>query len=420
MIDLNWLIPFGAGLLAGVVFMMILYGIKKETTKQIAAELVKQSQEERVRDLEAIIGRLKESFTALSYAALHQNSEQFLTIAGSTLKSQAEKSELALENKKQLIDRSLEAVSKELEKVYQAINEFEKDREKKFGELNNQLRNTAEQTARLRDAAENLRSVLTNPKARGEWGERMAEDILERIGLVEGINYQRQKSSASGNRPDFTFFLPKKLKVNMDVKFPLNSYIQYIQAEDPGLKAAYLLQFAKDVRGRIKEVTGRDYINPEEGTVDYVLVFIPNEQIYGFIHETDSTLIDEALRNKVVLCSPLTLYAYLAIIRQAAENFNLEEAAGQVLVLMDGFHKQWDAFCATFERMGRKLEEAQKEYTALLTTRRSRMERVLSNIDELRRRRSLPLSAFGEGQDGSDEAEQAGTGPGGKTDEIRY
>ena len=420
MIDTNWLIPFGAGLMAGIVLMLLLYSIKKETTKRIAEELISQSQEERVRDLEAIIGRLKESFTAISYAALHQNSEQFLTIAGSTLKSQTEKSEITLENKKQLIDQSLGAVSKELERVYFAINQFEKDREQKFGELNNQLKNTAEQTAKLRDTAENLRSILTNPKARGEWGERMAEDVLERIGLVEGINYKRQQSLASGSRPDFTFFLPKKLKVNMDVKFPLNSYIQYIQTEDPGLKASYLLQFVKDVRSRIKEVTSRDYINPEEGTIDYVLVFIPNEQIYGFIHETDNTLIDEALRNKVVLCSPLTLYAYLAIIRQAAENFNLEEAAGQVLVLMDGFHKQWDAFCATFERMGRKLEEAQKEYTALLTTRRSQMERSLSNIDELRRRRSLPLADFEEGKDGGEGEEETGTGSAGDTDEIGY
>ena len=97
MIDTNWLIPFGAGLMAGIVLMLLLYSIKKETTKRIAEELISQSQEERVRDLEAIIGRLKESFTAISYAALHQNSEQFLTIAGSTLKSQTEKSEITLE-----------------------------------------------------------------------------------------------------------------------------------------------------------------------------------------------------------------------------------------------------------------------------------------------------------------------------------
>jgi len=63
-------------------------------------------------------------------------------------------------------------------------------------------------------------------------GERMAEDVLRMAGLVRNINYLKQKTLTNNNlRPDFTFLLPNELKLNMDVKFPLNNYMKYIEAE---------------------------------------------------------------------------------------------------------------------------------------------------------------------------------------------
>jgi DNA recombination protein RmuC len=58
--------------------------------------------------------------------------------------------------------------------------------------------------------------------------------------------------------------------------------------------------FLRDVKAKIKEVTTRDYINPEQNTLDYVLLFVPNEQIYAFIHEQDPDLLDAGLRKRVV------------------------------------------------------------------------------------------------------------------------
>ena len=77
---------------------------------------------------------------------------------------------------------------------------------------------------------------------------------------------------------------------------------------------------------RIKEIQNREYINPAEGTLDFVLLFIPNEQVYSFVQRNSPGLMDEALKQKVVLCSPFTLYAMLSVIRQAFENFHYEKA----------------------------------------------------------------------------------------------
>jgi DNA recombination protein RmuC len=98
------------------------------------------------------------------------------------------------------------------------------------------------------------------------------------------------------------------------------------------------------VRLRLREVTRRDYVDPASGTVDCVLLFIPNEQVYAFIQEHDRTILDDALRSKVVFCSPVTLFAVLAVIRQAVDNFQLSRTSDEILARLQGFEKQWDRF----------------------------------------------------------------------------
>jgi DNA recombination protein RmuC len=222
------------------------------------------------------------------------------------------------------------------------------------------------------------------------WGERMADDILRLAGFIENKNYIKQKTlETSSTRPDFTFYLPQELKVNMDVKFPLDNYMAFVNSESEADRQAYRTQFIRDVKQRIKEVNSRDYINPEENTVDYVLVFIPNEQVYSFINECDPAVIDAAMKNKVILCSPLTLYAILAVIRQAIDNFNLEKTATEILGLLGAFNKQWDAFKNSMERMGSRIEDASKEYNKLVTTRTRALERPLARIENLRQQKGI-------------------------------
>ncbi|MDI6785011.1 MAG: DNA recombination protein RmuC, partial [bacterium] len=336
---------FILGVIVGAGIVLVINFIRKKDAKSLAQELVAQTETQKLQDIEVVLNRIKDSFGALSQNALSKSTEEFLKLANATLATQTQTGEKELEGKKKLIDQTLESMKTDLQKLQDVVTKLEKDREQKFGELASQLRLTAEQTGKLQEIAGQLRNALASTKIRGQWGERMAEDVLRLAGFIEGINYFKQKTLETGTtRPDYTFPLPQGLKLNMDVKFPLDNYLRYLEAPAEVDKQNFKDQFLKDVKQQIKTVTTRDYINPEEHTVDYVLVFIPNEQVYAFIHETDTTLLDEALKNKVILCSPITLYAILAVIRQAVDNFNLEETAHQMLSLLGTFYKEWHAF----------------------------------------------------------------------------
>src|SRR5262249_1758399 len=173
----------------------------------------------------------------------------------------------------------------------------------------------------------------------------------------------KQATTGSGTRrPDYTFLLPRGLKVNLDAKFPLDHYLQYYAAATDSQRNDYRKRFLQDVRRRLKEVASRDYVNPAENTVACALLFIPNEQVFSFVNVQDPRIFDDALQSRVVLCSPWTLYPVLSIIRLAIDQFILERTTAALFPVLAGFEKQWQAFQDCLDKMGRRIADAQKEY----------------------------------------------------------
>lgn len=311
-----------------------------------------------------------ENLEALAAKLMQQQSKGFLDLA-----------ESKLTGKKEVIDESLKAMNANLARVESLM--------KSVGEGNASVKTRLDTAATaIKDLSETtggLKSALAGNSIRGQWGERMAEDVLRLAGMVEGINYIKQtKLQDSGSRPDFTFMLPQNQTVNMDVKFPFNNYQLYVEAKTDAEREKYKKDFIKDVKLRIKELQARGYVNPQENTVDYVLLFIPNEQIFSFINEHAREVIDEAMQGKTILCSPLSLYAILAVVRQSIDNFRMESKSQEMLKIFGTFHEQWGKFKDQMETVRNRFLSTQKEYDDLVGTRTRQLDKPLEKIVELR------------------------------------
>ena len=334
-----------------------------------------------VHDLEVELRRLTEEQRRVS--------EEALTRLGETNRALLEHERMRatgeLDGKKALIDQQLGAMTSELGKVGELVRSLDNDRRSAFGELANELQRQHEGLNTLTEHTRQLREALASQKVRGQWGERMAEDVLRLAGFLEGVNYKRQATIAgSGGRPDYTFLLPNGLLLHMDVKFPLDNYLRFLEAESELERRRYRDQFLRDVRDRVKELTTRGYLDAETETIDCLLLFIPNEQVYAFVHEHDQAVLDDALRKKIVLCSPLTLYAVLAVVRQAVDNFRLEKTSDEILSLLGEFSRQWEKYVVQLDKVQQRFDGVAKEYTALMTTRHRALQRPLDKIEVLR------------------------------------
>ena len=315
---------------------------------------------------------LESAFGNLSKQALSENQQQFLELAKHEFEKLQSSSGDQLAQKKELIDSSLKTIEKSLRQLGEGTTG-----------LREQMQLSRERMDHLNTTTDQLRAILSSSQARGQWGERMVEDILNFLGLVERVNFTKQ-TQEGGDRPDFTFLLPKEKRLNMDVKFPIAHYEEFLCAEEEGVKSGAKKQFLADVRNHVKAVSQRSYVDPAGGTVDYVLLFIPNESIYSFINQEDHELIDFAMQRKIVLCSPLTLYAILSLIRQSVASFAVEQKAGDLQRLVQDFSQQWEKYGEKVEAMGKSLGAAQNHFEGLQTTRANTLEKPMRKILDLK------------------------------------
>ncbi|CAN5272264.1 hypothetical protein BH20ACT3_BH20ACT3_18340 [soil metagenome] len=287
-----------------------------------------------------------------------------------------------------LLAQHRDEVRHQLDRVADLVHGLSDRQSAQHGEISASLDETLRATAGLADTTAHLRQALASPKARGQWGERMADDVLRLAGFVEGINYRRQAALPSGTVPDVTFLLPGELVLHMDVKFPLDNYLRAMAADTDAERSLHADAFVRDVRRRVGELAGRGYVQPGV-TVDHVLLFIPNEAVYGFVHERDPNLADLALRQKVVLCSPFTLFAVLGVIRQSVEAHQVERTSDELLECLAGFAHQWQRFSEQLDVVVRRFDIAQRGLEDLTGPRRRQLDRQLDRLEDLRTRRGL-------------------------------
>jgi DNA recombination protein RmuC len=299
----------------------------------------------------------------------------------------------------ELIDNEESQIHKLLNKSDQTVREFLE----KTGEIKSSITGVDQQTR-------NLISVLNNNQSRGQWAEFQVEDLLGVIEYKEGIHYETQKIMSSGNKPDFTFYLPDNKTINMDSKFPLTIYMEISKLnkdlEDDSLDEISRREITdliksknkefldRAIKNKIDETSTREgYISPEENTVDFVLMYIPLENLYHFlltstIGAKNTPVIQYAFAQKVILVSPQTLMAYLETIRHSMKLFSLQTDTKNILSTHEKVKNEIRKFLDSFDETTKKLDQTVKAFDSLKTTRVNKLEKSFEELDEVNKKLS--------------------------------
>ncbi len=286
-----------------------------------------------------------------------------------------------LDNKKDAIKSLVEKIARDLEKNQEKTEETKTTTLKELNTLKTVIEEHKVATGGLKEATDNLKNILSNNQLRGKYGEEVAERLLNSVGFVKGQHYSVNiEQDTVSTRPDFTMHLPDKTKINIDAKFPLQSLLKYQEAQTKQEKERFLKDFSSDVKQKIKEVATRDYINPEENTVDFVILFVPNEMIFSFIYEHLHEVWNDAMKKKVILAGPFSFTAILRMVFQSYKNFSYQQNLHSIIKLINTFAKEYENFSTELDKLGTRINAVESQYNAVSITRAKKLTGVVEKI----------------------------------------
>lgn len=334
--------------------------IENATLKANAASFAEQK-----AGLIAAQEALKKEFEAAGARILNQAQEALLNRAQERLTQSEEKS---AERLKAL----LAPVDERLKSYEQQVQTLEQQRVDAFGQLTGLIQSLREGQEQVRAEAARLGNSLTNaPKARGRWGERALQNVLEQCGLSEHTDFALEHSLDTEDgrlRPDAIVHVPGQKKLVIDAKVSLNAYQAAFEANDDAERKQHLDLHAKAMRGHVQALGAKAYQSQFDDAPDYVVMFVPGEHFVAAALESDPDLWDFAFHNKVLLATPTNL---VAIARTVAMVWKQDQLAREAVEIGKAGAELYDRIAVAAEhlkRVGGGLESAVNNYNKFVSS----------------------------------------------------
>ncbi|MEP3420389.1 MAG: DNA recombination protein RmuC [Erythrobacter sp.] len=314
---------------------------------------------EQKRLLEESRNKLLTEFENTGAKVLQRNQEEFLKRAEARFKQSEETGEAKIKT-------LLAPVGERLEKYEKQVETLEKQRVDAFGQLNGLIQSMREGQEEVRREAQRLGNSLTNaPKARGRWGERALQNLLEQCGLAQHTDFMMEHSvdTEEGRlRPDAIINVPGQKKLVIDSKVSLNAYQAAFEADDDDTRKRELDAHAKSMRNHVQTLSAKSYQSQFEEAPDYVIMFIPGEHFVTAALDADPTLWDFAFERRVLLATPTNLVAIARTVAQVWRQDGLAKEAQEIGRMGAELYDRLRVASEHLKRVGGGLDSAVKNY----------------------------------------------------------
>ncbi len=309
--------------------------------------------------------RLAAAFTRVAGESLSRNSETFLRLARENLSRHQETARTELAEREKAVASLVAPIREALERTARQVAEIEKERTAAFGSIREQLAAMNADQRLLQAETRNLVNALRRPEVRGRWGELTLRRVAELAGMVEHCDFFEQATAGGTDtviRPDMVVRLPDRGELIVDVKTPLDAYIEAMEAANEQDRRSALQRHARNVAERVRELSAKGYWAQFPSSPEFVILFIPGDQFLSAALGENPGLLDEALRNKVVLATPSSLVALLKAIAYGWRQLSLAHNAEEVRRLGQDLYERLTPFTAHLSRLGRKLEASVRAF----------------------------------------------------------
>ena len=291
--------------------------------------------------LEMAKEQLKESFQATASQALQANNSQFM--------------DLAQEN----LGKTLEAAKGDFKQRHEQFEALVKPLTQNYEKLNPQIDLLMQRSESLAVETGKLSSALTDNRQIGNWGEVQLRRVVELAGMQDYCDFGEQVAgSGSQIRPDLTVRLPEQRTVIIDAKASTAAYMEAQQADDEEKRDASLRRHASALKAQVDDLAKKNYGTKVEGSLDFVVMFIPGDQFLAAALSANPALIEHAMKKRVAIATPASLISLLWALANGWQRQHIAENAEEILKEGQELHDRMMIFISRYQEVGNRLTRA--------------------------------------------------------------
>jgi DNA recombination protein RmuC len=343
----------------------LLWRARREQALTVQTQLLQarlKTEESVSAEREQALARAREQlqgvFGELARDSLQSNSEVFLQLARERLERQQQDASQALQARETAIESLVRPIREALAKTEAQIQAIERDRIDSFAGIKAQMEALAGGQSLLSRETRNLVTALRRPDVRGQWGEITLRRLVELSGMTLHVDFTEQLhlSTAAGSiRPDMVVHMPEQRDIVVDVKTPLDAYLSAIEAQSDEDRGMQLRRHSQLVGARVRELSSKQYWSQFERSPDFVVLFLPGDQFLTAALQENPGLIEDSLRQNVMLATPTSLVALLKIVAYGWKQTILADNAAEIRRLGEELYKRLAVFGEHLGRLGKSL-----------------------------------------------------------------
>ena len=361
------------GLILGYLWATLRAAKRAENLRvdlEAARARIASDEQQRARTAEVLAqseAQVRVAIESASRVALDANSETFLKLAREVFGTDQARAHASLKEREVAIAQLLEPIKESLRKQEEQAQHIVREHRESAGKISGQIENLVKVQDLLQRETRNLSTALRRPEVRGRWGEIQLRRVVELAGLSEHCDFTEQQHIASEGgplRPDLLVRMPESRTIVVDAKTPLDAYMDAAEAGDDETRRTALSRHAMQVEQRVRELSQKSYWEQFEHSPEFAVLFLPGDQFLSAALAERPDLIENALKQRIIVTTPSTLMALLKVIAYGWRQNLVTENAREIRRLGEDLHKRLTTFVSHLQKVSRSLGSAVDSFNA--------------------------------------------------------
>lgn len=328
-----------------------------------------ERQRDQLQLLERSEAQLRMAFDELAGQTLRANSEMFLQLARETLGREQAEALSTLREREATLTQLLGTIRSALEKTEKQVESLERERREDFTSLRTQIAGVTAGQAQLERETRNLVTALRRPEVRGRWGELTLRRCVELAGMSAHCDFTEQLHTDTPDgalRPDLVVHMPDARDIVVDVKTPLDAYLEAVEAQTDEAREQASRRHAAQVEARVRALSAKAYWAQFQTSPDFAVLFLPGDQFLSAALAHNPNLLDNAMRQNVIVATPSTLIALLKAVAYGWRQADVARNAVAIRDLGQELHKRLAAFVGHLGKLGKNLTSSVDAYNSAI------------------------------------------------------